>query len=274
MRLYNSLRQSENYNIIISAIFWCGAVLFIFTVARFIVELALISILAKDISLSFLLYGTIGVWVIIFNGILICCFSMLLCKKSLKLIIALAIILIVLGVLGFGFYSIGEHCAIMGIVCYYLTKKENVDIVKTSKVIIIALIAFGIMKMPLAVWIDMRELSDTTTYDYISCVISYFSSMIFNPEYFLAFLLYKETKSNGQNIGKIIKTAIIVWVVIAISFAYSYVQSICNMNEYVEWKEILNRPTELEEGDWSEWTTEDDLKKAEGTDLEMWETEQ
>ena len=274
MKLYNSLKQSQNYNIIIGAIFWCGAVLFIFTLARFIVESALIGIFARDISLSFLLYGTIGVWLNIISGILICCFSILLCKKSTKLIILLAIILIALSVLGFGFYSLGEHCAIMGIICYCLTKKENINVVKAAKYIIIVLIVFGIMKMPLAVWIDMRELSDTTTYDYISCVISYFSSMIFNPEYFLAFLLYKETKSNGQNIGKIIKTSIIVWVVIAISFAYSYVQSICNMNEYVEWKEILNRPTELEEGDWSEWTTEDDLKKAEGTDLKMWETEQ
>lgn len=266
MKLYNSLKQSQNYNIIIGAIFWCGAVLFIFTLARFIVELAWMGILARDISLNFLLYGTIGMWSNIFNGIFICCFSMLLCKKTLKLFIALAIILIALGVLGFGFYSIGEHCAIMGIVCYYLTKKENVDIAKTSKVIIISLIAFGIMKMPLVVWIDMRELSDTTTYDYILCVVRYFSSMIFNPEYFLAFLLYKETKSKGQNIGKINKTAIIVWTVIAISFIYSNVQSICELNEYTEWKVLLSSPTELKEGDWDGWTTEEDLKKLEEPD--------
>ena len=263
MQIYRRLKQQENYNIIIGAIFWCGAVLFIFTLARFIVQLAWMGIVTRDISLNFLLYGTIGVWLNIFNGILICCLSILLCKKSLKLIIVLAIILIALGALGFGFYSIGGHCAIMGIVCYYLTKKENVDIVKASKVIVIALIAFGIMKIPLTVWIDMRELSDTTTSDYILCVIRYFSSMIFNPEYFLAFLLYKETKSNGKNIGKIIKTAIIVWVVLVISFIYSNIQSICELNEYAEWKVLLSSPTELEEGDWDAWTTEEDLKKAE-----------
>lgn len=266
MKLYNSLKQSENYNIIIGAIFWCGAVLCLFTLARFIVESILIGILARDISLSFLLNGTIGVWFSIINGILICCFSILLCKKSPKLIVVLAIILIAQSVLGFGFYSLGEHCAIMGIICYCLTKKENVNVIKAARIIIIVLIVFGIMKMPLTVWIDMRELSDTTTYDYILCVVRYFSSMIFNPEYFLAFLLYMETKTNGHKASNTIKIAFFVWVVVAISFAYNNIQSICNLNEYAEWKELVTSPAELEEGDWSEWTTEEDLKKLEEPD--------
>jgi len=266
MRLYNLLKQSQNYNIIIGAVFWCGVVLCLFTLARFIVESALIGIFARDISLSFLLYGTIGVWLNIISGILICCFSILLCKRSIKLIILLAIILIALSVLGFGFYSLGEHCAIMGIICYCLTKKENVNVVKAAKYIIIVLIVFGIIKMPLAVWIDMRELSDTITYDYILCVIIYFSSMIFNPEYYLAFLLYKETKTNGHKASKIIKIAAAVWVVVAISFVYNNIQSICNLNEYAEWKELATSPTELEEGEWSEWTTEEDSKEIEEPD--------
>ena len=73
-------------------------------------------------------------------------------------------------------------------------------------------------------------------------------------------------KSYKKNIGKINKTAIIVWTIIAISFIYSNVQSICELNEYTEWKVLLRSPTELKEGDWDGWTTEEDLKKLEEPD--------
>lgn len=256
MPLYRELKKSENYNMIIGAMFWCGAVLCMFTIIRFLVELTLVSIVARDISLDFLLWGTLGVWLNIFNGLFICCFTILSCKKSPKFIIPLVIIMAASSVLGFGFYSLGGHCAIMGVIWYCLIKKENVNIVKASKFIIIALIAFGIMKMPLVVWIDMRELSDTTSYDYILCAVRYFSSMVFNPEFFLAFLIYKETKMKEQKYGITIKTALIVWIVIAISFIYSNIQPICDVNEFVEWKELLSSPAELEEGNWEMWETE------------------
>ena len=142
--------------------------------------------------------------------------------------------------------------------------EAKMNILNVSKKVIVGLILFGLIKVPIVVYFDMMYLSDTTYMDYIESAISLLSGMVFNPEFFLAFLLYKETKNVEEYKGKVVKTAFIIWALMILMFVYNNIQSFVEMEAWEA--PDMGYKDSLEEGDWSEWTTEDDLKKLEEPD--------
>ncbi len=264
MRFYTLLIKSKNYNILIESMLFSAIVLCIFTVVRLFIDLIMIAIGGWNLSLHTFVLATFNVWLNLFNGLLTCAFVILACKKSPRFIFVLVILMAAAGAIGFGFYSIGGHCAIMGIVWYWIIKKNDVNILNVSKKVIVGLILFGLIKVPIVVYFDMMYLSDTTYMDYIESAISLLSGMVFNPEFFLAFLLYKETKNVEEYKGKVVKTAFIIWALMILMFVYNNIQSFVEMEAWEA--PDMGYKDSLEEGDWSEWTTEDDLKKLEEPD--------
>lgn len=264
MRLYSKLKQSENYNIIIGAIFWSGLFVCLLTVIGYIRWMIVENIPINSLTLDYFIYGSLGPCLNFITGILVCCFIFILKKRSLKIMVPIAIFMILVSIGGVGFNSFATHAAIMGLIFCFASKREDVDIVVLSKRIIMVLMVFGLLKMPFAVWLDMMYLDDTTMWDYCLSLIRYLSSMVINPEYFLAFLLYKETRTRDLNCSKVVKAALIIWFALAVSFVFNNIQSILEAKEIKAWEE--NNLVELEEGDWSEWTTEEDLKELEEPD--------
>ncbi len=266
MRFYNSLKELNYYNIIIESMLLSVVTMCIFTIIRFVFGLISLEIKIQDLTFDYLLWSSFGIWLNIFIGLFLCGFAVLSCKKSPNFILPVVILMAAAGAIGFGFYSIGGHCAIMGIVWYWIIKKNDVNILNVSKKVIVGLILFGLIKIPIVVYFDMMYLSDTTYMDYIESAISLLSGMVFNPEFFLAFLLYKETKNVDEYKGKVVKTAFIIWALMILMFVYNNIQSFVEMEAWEA--PNMGYKDSLEEGDWSEWTTEDDLKKLEELDWE------
>jgi len=257
-RVYNLLKQSENYNIIIGAVLLSAIVLCIYTVISFIVSIIAMGIqgILTD-NMGFMISGliwdlSIGVFSIIF--------SVLACRKSPKFILVFVTGMIVLSLLTLCIYSLSLHYAIMGTYWYLLVRRAAVDVNKSANKIIIILIILSLIELSYALWFDMVFTSDTTLVEYINYSLGKISEMLFNPEFFLAFLLYKEMKKPAVHKTKTVIVSLIIWAITMVATVYSSIYS------FVEMKDWYPPITELEEGDWSEWTTEEDLKKLEEPD--------
>lgn len=252
MRLYNSLKQSENYNLIIGAMFLSSTALWIVPCVSFVIKVALVVFNFYDATLG----DEVRIpWIPITVGIVASVCIVLSCNKAPKLILPVALILFILGIMGLGYFSVGSHLAIMGICWYILIKKDNTDIIKFSKRIIIALIIYGVIKAVALIWFMLIHSEPP---DLIYEATNTLSAMIVNPEFFLAWLLYKETNSRNVHRG-FVKDILIVWGITILSCAYQNAQSMVEANETREWEENNLKPSnsvELEEGSWECWETE------------------
>jgi hypothetical protein len=260
---YYKLKESENYNVLIGAVFIST---FCLCILELIVSVTGVSIglirmhgaegvdWARQLMLFRLAYAALAIG--LFAGCLLLVDAA--CKKNSKFIFPAIALFVLIDVFSYGEAFAAGNCAIMAIVWFIVIRKRDADLLKWSKAMIVALVVVAMIKIPLIIFLEFHTMEGLIISDYIWEAVRLIGGCILNPEFILALLLLRE--QNGSSVGKaLLKSVIAVWVIVFGAWLFSNVQVVLQEPALGYWSD--EEPvTEIEEGDWSEWETEEDMQ--------------
>ena len=248
-KFYYKLKECENYNVIILAVL----------VSLLVVLVRTILVLINNIY-QLVMWGMPDIYSVSVLGISIIsviatlmamAFIVNACKRSPSFMIGAIVALAVATVAGVSYCSL--HCLIACIYwCWMVMKKPEGDLmhhVKRLTVILLVVEFVLFMVVELSCWIPYGF---DSLYGELYYAVEHLTFNLFNPEILLIAYIFK---NSGNRVFKIIcRILAVLWIVLALWTLVGPYLSIGTVGSWDEWGS-----DSVEEGDWSEWETEETL---------------
>ena len=248
---YYKLKESENYNVIILAVMVAIAAKTVHYMYLSGVQIYYAVQWGGDLfdSGTYLSIVSCGLAFVFF--LLAGMFAACACRKDPKFMICAIVSLAVSALMGVSFCAV--QCIIACVYWMWMVKgpseKPEAYHIKRITLILVIVSVVIFVVWELSVWLPF---GNESLKDEIYFALQWMFGNCFNPEIVLIAYLYK--CSQRKLFKNLCRVLAVIWIAVTIGSLLTSLGSVVNFGVWEEWGSDT-----LEEGDWSEWTTEDDI---------------